>query len=130
MTTARNGNLKKITAEQAVEIAELREAGWSYRRLGLRYDVTPGAIHYQCLRQGAVSPKSTGPDRRMAGRAIKTAAGIQRRFTPEQDARILALRDQGLNVREIAEREQRALTSVRIRLMTLALHDEMPAVAA
>ena len=47
--------MAKLTSEQVREIAELREKGWSYPRIAARFGVSEGAVHYQCLEQGAVS---------------------------------------------------------------------------
>lgn len=125
--TAGVPNRRKLTADQAQQIAELRERGWSYGRLAVKFGVSAGAIHYQCLKQGAFTPRTKG---KMAYQdmvpVIHASDGrTQRRFTPEQDAELLRLSMEGKKVREICEITGRAPTSVRIRLMTLALHEEM-----
>ena len=52
---------------------------------------------------------------------------VQRLFTATDDARLLELEAQGLTMSEIARRAGRAYTSTRIRLMTLALREDIPA---
>ncbi len=114
----------KLSGDQISTMAELRERGWSYGRLATKFNVSPGAIHYQCLRQGAVSPnsqprKSTGPA------VVHLANGrVQRRFTAREDAAMVAMSVEGQSVSAISKAMKRPITSVRIRLMTLAMRDE------
>jgi len=116
---------RRLSATQVREIAELRERGWSYRRIAQRYSISDGAVHYHCLKQGAVSPRS-GPLGAKGPRTFIASDGrTQRRFSPEEDLQLEALSMQGLNTRQISERLGRAMTSVRMRLMTLALHQEI-----
>lgn len=114
--------MAKLSSDQVLEIADRRERGWSYARLAKAYGVSAGAIHYQCLRQGAKSPNSRrvpyfGPA------SISAADGrTQRRFSEAEDQRLLDLEAEGKSVSEIARVMDRPITSVRIRLMSLALH--------
>jgi transposase-like protein len=56
---------------------------------------------------------------------IKASDGrTQRRFSPAKDARMVEMATGGAKVRQICEELGRAPTSIKIRLMTLALHDE------
>jgi Zn-dependent peptidase ImmA (M78 family) len=119
---------RKLTDEQIADMIERRERGWGYERLAQRYNVSPGAIHYQCLKHGAVSPKQRQ-------RPVPTSSGerqlrdgrVQRLFTVEDDRQLLELERQGLTYNAIARQVGRAYTSVRIRLMTLALREDIPA---
>ncbi len=120
--------MAKLSTAQVDEIAEKREKGWSYERLADRFDVSPGAIHYQCLKNGAVSPRQRRPVTPSTRTTHVTRDGkLQRRFTADDDVRILALEAQGLSMRAIAEAMGRAPTSFRVRLLTLALREDMPA---
>lgn len=123
-------NKPKLTAEQSAEIADLRERGWSYGRIAMKFGVSDGAVHYHCLKQGAFSPKTCGPvayaDQQKPVVVAKDGR-TQRRFSPEDDAQLQNLALSGKKLREICELTGRAPTSVRMRLMTLALHDEMAA---
>jgi DNA-directed RNA polymerase specialized sigma24 family protein len=122
-------NVRKITEEQSQEIGELRERGWSYRRIGLKFGVSDGAVHYHCLKQGAYTPRTPGPQDVSGQPEIHASDGrTQRRFTAEEDAELQRLSLEGKKIREICEITGRAPTSVRIRLMTLAMHEEMEAV--
>lgn len=119
---------QKLTSDQLDDLIERRERGWSYERLAQRYGVTPGAIHYQCLRHGVVSPNQRRTQVPAQPTVHITRTGKQqRRFTDEEDRALLALEAQGLKVREIARRLGRPNTSTRIRLMTLALREDLPA---
>lgn len=123
-------NKRKLNAEQCERIAELRERGWSYGRIAMKFGVSDGAIHYQCLRLGAVSPRSSGKiayEQHSKPVLVASDGRTQRRFTPEEDAELLRLSMEGKKIREIMEITGRAQTSVRMRLMTLALHEEMSA---
>lgn len=118
--------MAKLTQEQVEQIAELRERGWSYGRLAQKFGVSDGAIHYQCLKQGAYTPKTRGKIDVSRQPPIKAKDGrTQRRFTPAEDEQMQALSLEGLSPIKVAERMGRAPTSIRIRLMTLALHEEM-----
>jgi hypothetical protein len=120
--------MSKLSPEQVEQIAELRESGWSYGRLAMKFDVSDGAIHYQCLKQGAYSPRSRGRIDVSGQPPITAKDGrTQRRFTPAEDERLQALSCEGRTILEICKITGRAPTSVRIRLMTLALHEEMEA---
>lgn len=92
----------------------------------MKFAVSAGAIHYQCLKQGAFTPRTRGKMDVSRQPPIHTKDGrIQRRFTPEEDAQLQELSIEGRKISEIVKITGRAPTSVRIRLMTLALHEEM-----
>jgi hypothetical protein len=120
--------MSKLSRDQVEQIAELRERGWSYHRIAMKFGVSDGAIHYQCLKQGAFTPRTRGKMDVSGQPPIHAKDGrIQRRFTPAEDERLQELSRQGKKVSEIVKITGRAPTSVRIRLMTLALHEEMEA---
>lgn len=119
----------KVSPQQAVEIAELRERGWSYERIASKFTISTGAVHYHCLKQGAVSPR-TRPAAEGPREFIASDGRRQRRFTPEEDARMLRLSAEGKSAWAIAGAIGRAYSSVTIRLMTLALHDMIAEEAA
>lgn len=119
---------RKLTDEQIADLIDRRERGWSYERLAQRYGVSPGAIHYQCLKHGAVSPKQRQrPVPTEPGHRTTRNGRVQRLFTVEDDRQLLELEHQGLTYNAIARHVGRAYTSVRIRLMTLALREDIPA---
>jgi hypothetical protein len=117
--------MSKLTAAQVDEMAELREAGWSYQRLADRYGVSAGAMHYRCLVAGALSPRSRRPtrgERRTHGHGF---GGTVRHFSEAEDSRLLQLARQGMKIDAIAAELGRARTSTRIRLLTLELKEEL-----
>lgn len=112
--------------QQVGEMAALREQGWSYARLAARYGVSGGAIHYRCLTVGALSPRSRrlpSGGRRAEGYGF---GGRVKHFTEDEDRQLLKLGRSGSTIEEIARALGRARTSVRIRLMTLELKEELP----
>lgn len=119
---------RRLTEEQISDLIERREKGWGHDRLAERYGVTPGAIHYQCLKHGAVSPhQRLRATPTQPGQRVGRDGRVQRLFTADEDARLLALEAEGLTYSEIARRIGRPNTSTRIRLMTLALREDLPA---
>lgn len=118
--------MTKLTNEQVEEMAELREKGWSYQRLADRFGVTASAIHYRCLTVGALSPRSQPirTDPREHGFGF---GGRVRHFTLEEDQQLLRLARSGQKVDQIAAALGRARTSVRIRLLTLELKQDVAA---
>jgi transposase-like protein len=120
-------NKRKLNQEQVEQIAELRERGWSYARIAMKFGVSDGAIHYQCLRMGAVSPRSRGKNAaaHLQPAIVAKDGRTQRRFTPQEDEQLQQLSIEGKKISEIVAITGRAPTSVRMRLMTLALHEEM-----
>lgn len=118
--------MSKLSPAQVEEMAVLREQGWSYPRLAARYEVSAGAIHYRCLTIGALSPRSrrVPPGGRRAGGF--GFGGRVKHFTEDEDRRLLQLGRSGATIETIAAALGRARTSVRIRLMTLELKEELP----
>lgn len=123
-----NRNPRKVSDEDSQRIGELRERGWSYARIAGKFGISTGAVHYHCLKQGAFTPRSPGKRGAKGPQDFVARDGRrQRRFTDAEDAEIQRLSMEGVPTHRIAEHVGRAVTSIRIRLMTLALHDEMGA---
>ena len=121
-------NRRKLTDAQIEELCRLRERGWGYKPLAERFSVSTGAIHYQCLKNGAISPRQRAGATRIKPFSFVAGDGrTQRRFTEAEDEELIRLEQSGLKYRQIAEKIGRPLTSVRIRLMTLAMHEEIAA---
>lgn len=117
---------RKLSDAQIEELCRLREGGWGYKRLAARFCVSAGAVHYQCLRNGAFSPHQRAGAFRTEPDIFTGRDGrMQRRFTQAEDGELIRLEKSGLNYRQIAEKIGRTQTSVRIRLMTLAMHEEI-----
>lgn len=114
-----------LSEAQRIELTSLREErGLSYGQLAARFGVTESAAQYHCITAGALTPRrrpacSRGP-RIVACRDGRTI----RRFTAEEDARLLDLAAQGHGPKRIARMVGRASSSVRMRLANLALYAE------
>lgn len=107
---------------------DMREAGRSCTTIAKRLGVTTGAINYQCLRHGVISPRQRRKAVPTQPAAIIGPSGrVQRFFTQAEDEQLLALEAQGKTYRAIARQLGRAYTSVRMRLLALAIRDELPA---
>jgi DNA-directed RNA polymerase specialized sigma24 family protein len=114
-----------LTIEQREAIADLRgERGWTIDKIAEHLGVSHGAVSYRCLidgieRAGHSFPKpSTGP-------LVVTRGAFQvRRFTPDEDDRLIGLEAEGLSHAAIGRRLGRRANSVKGRLATLARRDE------
>jgi transposase-like protein len=119
---------RRLSPAQIEEIIDLREQGHSQYHLAKRFGVTEGAIHYQCLKHGAFSPNQRPGI--LPGRFLVRRNGtVQRPFTPAEDARMTEMALSGATYTAISRTLGRAYTSVRVRLMTLAMHDEIRSVS-
>lgn len=119
----------KLSPGQVEEIVELRERGWSYQRIAMKFGVSDGAIHYHCLKHGAISPRSRAPVPfgTVPTQNLCSNGRTQRRFSPDEDERLQQLSIEGNSIARISEITGRAPTSVRMRLMALAIHEELAA---
>lgn len=120
--------MRKLTDEKIQRLITLRERGWSHRSIATDLGVSPGAVHYQCLRHGAISPRQTGRRDDAIARTLHGRDGRTfRPFTADDDRRISDLSRGGMSMNAIARAIGRPRTSVRVRLMTLAMHEELRA---
>ncbi|WP_368999728.1 hypothetical protein [Pseudophaeobacter sp. C1-32P7] len=94
----------------------------SYAAIAERLGMSHGAVYWHCLRLGADSPKSqehAPPVER--GPMIVCRSGHQvRRFTADEDRKLIEMEAAGLTASEMARRLNRKPNSVTGRLMTLA----------
>lgn len=116
-----------LNEEQIEQLVAWREQGWGRCRIAEALGVSRSAVHYQCLKHGAVSPKQRA--RPVPENAI-TRCGrdgrSQTTFTRADDERLLQLEAAGLTYSAIADVMGRPRTSIRVRLMMLALREDMP----
>lgn len=104
-------------------MARWREQGRSYRWIGARLGYSPGLIRWNCLKVGADTPK--GPQiaaSKMPMLTIRNGREV-RRFTAEEDARLVRMDMEGATYSAIAKAMGRTRNSVTGRLMTLAMWD-------
>ena len=116
-----------IDVDALVELREVR--GWSYPRIADRLGAHRSSIYWWCLKLGLEAPekiRAARSKRLVIGPAVCTRSDgrVIRRFTPEEDARILALEAEGLSCVEIARELGRERTSVVGRVLTLARREE------
>ena len=106
------------------EAAQLREAGLSLAAIGTRLNIHRSAVQYHCLRLGADSPDAACKAPPASPPMEYSRNGhVVRRFTEEEDARLLRLEAEGLGIKEIARRLSRRPNSITARLVTLARHE-------
>jgi len=122
-----------VTDGDLVRIADLRERGWSFGRIraALGSRISESAISWHCLRLGADPPRARVLPDKIVGPAVVSRGGhLVRRFTPAEDARILALAAEGKGCGTIARLIGRRSNSVVGRLMTLARREARREAAA
>lgn len=114
-----------LTDQQLDEMARLRERGWGIDRIAAHFTgagtpVSASTIEWQCMRLGADAPV------RFRGSSPKTQVAYDRGghavrpWTAAEDADLLRLEGGGIAYAEICRRLDRASSSVRGRLLTLA----------
>ncbi|EJL30093.1 hypothetical protein [Novosphingobium sp. AP12] len=118
--------MSKLSPQQIEQIVGRREElGHSYDQLAKAFGVSSGAVYYQCLKHGARGPRQRFLPVPSQQRTTHCKNGVtQRTFTEEEDRQMLALEMEGLSYLEISRRVGRAYTSVRMRIMRLAMAEE------
>jgi hypothetical protein len=116
----------KLTEQDFDRIAELRENGVmpdgrraTFKLIAAELDVSPSAISWHCLRLGA-EPPTPGRLNPPGPRVMKRGKFEVRRFSPEEDRRLLELDAAGAKRSAIARELRRRSNSITGRLMTLA----------
>ncbi|GEP09876.1 helix-turn-helix domain-containing protein [Methylobacterium gnaphalii] len=114
----------RLTEADRERIATMREAGKSCGQIAAAIGCSISAVSWQCLRLGAEPPH---PQRL---KEVPTVPGsvrrgnhIVRRFTADEDAKLVELEAEGLTTAEISRRLGRPPNSVLGRIMTLARRD-------
>lgn len=115
----------RLTPAEKELIFDLRERGWSCRRIAQKIGCSEGSVSWHCLQMGVDKPGAKPIDKTIRGPVVRTRGDFQvRRFTPEEDEQLVALALQGLSHSEIGRIIGRRHNSVSGRLATLARHDE------
>jgi hypothetical protein len=121
-----SGHAKKLTVEQIDQLLTWREAGRGYRTIARRLKVSAGAVYSHCLKNGVSSPgQRFDPIPTEASQFVAGDGRTQRKFTVDDDARLLELEATGMAYKAIGREMGRPYTSVRIRLMSLAMREEL-----
>jgi hypothetical protein len=113
-----------LSDEQIGRMAAMRERGLSYVSIADWFTrngtpISDRTIRWQCMRVGAFKP---GAPHKCLGRQT---FGRGRAYTPAEDAEIVAMRNGGRRIGEIARELERPHNSITGRLLTLAMHDAM-----
>ncbi|MGV7034894.1 helix-turn-helix domain-containing protein [Methylobacterium symbioticum] len=115
---------RRLTPEQCEQIAALRETGMSYGRIARKFGCSESTVYWKCLALGAEPPSPQPLTARALGPAVAIRNGREiRRFTAEDDAKLLAMEAEGKRIADMARALGRQSNSVRARLMTLARHE-------
>lgn len=114
-----------LTKQEIESIATDREVGMSLPAISAKYNCSQGSVAWHCLRLGADPPKAKPIDTRIRGPlVVQRGDHAVRRFTPEEDKRLIEFERRGLSDTEIGKKLGRRPNSIRGRLMTLARHEE------
>lgn len=107
-------------------IAEKRSRGVSINTIARILKRSPGAVQWHCLIHGIESPRQMPPRTNfyLFQSVVKRGNTIVRAFTPEEDARLVALDRDGLNYSDIGRALKRPRNSIQARLATLARREE------
>ena len=113
-----------MTSEQLAIVERMRANGKSFRQIGMRIGMSPGAISWYCLRHAIDGPKGRAKGTVKPGAITTRGNHVVRRFTPEEDQQIVEMRLAGMSITLIAGTMGRATSSILGRLMTLAAWKE------
>ncbi|GLS44419.1 helix-turn-helix domain-containing protein [Methylobacterium brachythecii] len=112
---------RRISDSDRERMAELREQGVMLKDIAAEIGCSESSVWWHCLRIGAEAPKPRSLQVEYTGPMVMTRNGYPvRRFTADEDARLLALEAQGLREIDIARAIGRRRNAVVARLMTLA----------
>lgn len=124
--SGRQGLMTRIRLTEAdhERIVQLREAGRTMGQIASVLGCSASTVSWHCLRLAAEPPKPQRPRVGLVSSAEVFRNGhVVRRYTTEEDERLLALEAEGLSLSEIGRRLGRRHNSIRARLMTLARRD-------
>jgi hypothetical protein len=115
----------KFTPETIAKMGDLRTEGLSYAEIEAHTGMSKGSIYWHCLKEGIDTPE---PRRRPLATnktmVVRRGNHTVRRFTPEEDAKITAMRVAGDSIADICRATGRRHNSIIGRLMTLARAEE------
>ena len=117
---------KRLPPSVVEDIIRHREdLGWSAERIARKFKVSRGCVDWHCLK-GDIDRKELAPPSLPAGFVVQRAGRVVRGFSGDEDAKILALRMQGLGCSAIACTldPPRLPNSVLCRLYTLARREK------
>jgi hypothetical protein len=116
---------RRLTDADYELMAEMRGRGCSYEQIGRKIGCSSSAVSWHCLRLAIDPPKPRALKLNYHLVApMKRGNHIVRPYSPEEDAKIVALERQGKSDTEIGRELGRKANSIRGRLMTLARREE------
>lgn len=119
----RPGAMKPHMIEKMIE---WREQGRSFAWIAKQLGVSRSAINWQCLKYGVEPPKRNWPLPAPCHMpVVKRGNHVVRRFTPDEDRKLIEWREQGMRVCDIGKRLGRKGNSITGRLYTLARHENV-----
>ncbi|WP_421792809.1 hypothetical protein [Hyphobacterium sp.] len=117
--------MAKVSAQQIAEICEMRERGLTFGQIALKTGIHKETVNWHCTRNAADPPGARPLAEDIVGPAVmKRGDHIVRRFTPDEDRQILAMRQRGMRPADIARKIERKPHSVAGRLITLARKEQ------
>lgn len=117
---------RRLTPEDVDRIAAMRERGLTSGQIARELDCGIKTVEWHCLKL-AVDPPNPKPLRlnhHLRNPVVRRGHHVVRAFTPDEDARLVALRLEGRRLADIARALGRKENSIRGRLMTLARREE------
>lgn len=111
----------KYSQDVIDEAIRLREKGMTGRIIAARLGMTVSAVYHHCLRLGADRPDAIPTPARARGPSVvRRGDHMVRRFSEDEDRRILEMERRGMRTCDIARAISRRPHSVQARLMILA----------
>lgn len=115
----------RFTESDFDRMAALREGGKTCQQIASMFGCARGTISWHCLRLGADGPRHRGSSEPREGPlVVRRGDHVVRRFTSDEDERLIELEATGENLSAIARALGRQRNSVLGRLMTLARRDD------
>lgn len=112
---------RKLSRSEIERIPQMREDGMTYRAISKEMGVSESNVYWHCITLGAESPNISRPLGEYSGpMAIRRGARLVRRFTPDEDRRLIDLANEGLSTTEISRKIGRQWSSTHMRLAALA----------
>ena len=112
---------RRLTETEIERLTELREQGLTLQAVAKRIGCSESTVYWQCLKLGVEPSKPRKLASDIVGPPVVVRGDhVVRRFTRDEDEKLLALEAEGLSETQIGRAIGRRYNSVRARLMTLA----------
>ncbi|TXN38741.1 helix-turn-helix domain-containing protein [Methylobacterium sp. WL30] len=122
---------RRLTDAEIERIAEMREGGATYSAIAAAIGCSESTVYWKCLAAGAEPPNRRQIKSKVLGPLVVSRNGYPvRRYTDDEDRRLLALEAEGRSNAEIGRLTGRRPHTVKARLMTLARHEALAEMSA